>query len=103
MHFRNGPPYSIAKMEKKKIKLKNPPMGTENILGMGVPRLFPVITSDLKPITEYIQCPLHPKPGQLVDVVHFSSIFRMDMDQFPSSHSMRYPIRIEEPCQRVSP
>jgi hypothetical protein len=45
-------------------------MGTENILGMGVPRLFPVITSDLKPITEHNQCPLHPKPGRHVDVDH---------------------------------
>jgi hypothetical protein len=61
-------------------------MVTENILGMGVPRLFPVVTSDLKPITEHNQCPLHPKPGLHVDVDHFSSIFRMDMDQFPSSH-----------------
>jgi hypothetical protein len=84
-------------------KTKKPLMVTENILGMGVPRLFPVITSDLKPNTEHNQCPLHPKPGLHVDVDHFSSIFRMDMDQFPSSHRMRYPIRIEEPCQRVSP
>jgi hypothetical protein len=47
-------------------------MVTENRYGsakaIGSNQLFPVISSDLRPITEHNQCPLHPKSRQHVDV-----------------------------------